>query len=169
MPQDFKWLPHPLMSAILLLLWLLLNDTASAGHLVLGTLLGLLIPFFTQRFWPETEHVHRPALALRFIGRVLVDIIVANFAVARLVFKPPNAIRPAFVRVPLDVKDDFAISILASVVSLTPGTVSADLDLDAAREHGVLLVHVLDLDDAEKLIAEIKTRYEAPIMEIFAC
>ena len=169
MRQDFKWLPHPLMSAILLALWLLLNDTGSAGHIVLGTLLGLLIPFFTQRFWPETEHIHRPALVLRFIGRVLVDIVVANFTVARLVFKPHDAIRPAFVRVPLDVQDDFALSLLASVVSLTPGTVSADLHLDNAREDHVLLVHVLDLEDANKLIAEIKTRYEAPIMEIFAC
>ena len=169
MRRDFKWLPHPLMSAILLVLWLLLNDTASAGHIVLGTLLGLLIPLFTQRFWPETVQVNRPALALRFISRVLVDIVVANFAVARLVFKPHGAIRSAFVRVPLDVRDDFAVSLLASVVSLTPGTVSADLDRGNAHGGPVLLVHVLDLDNADNLIAEIKTRYEAPIMEIFAC
>lgn len=168
MQKGFRLLPHPLTSVILLVLWLLLNDSASAGQIVLGALLGLLIPLFTQRFWPKTVPVHRPALVIRFIGRVLVDIVVANFAVARLVFRPHSAIRPAFVRVPLDVQGDFAISLLASVVSLTPGTVSAELELDAERDQRVLLVHALDLDDADQLIDEIKTRYEAPIMEIFA-
>ena len=92
----------------------------------------MLIPLFTRRFWPQPAYLTRPGRALRFAGRVLWDIIVANFAVARIVLGPSSAIRPVFVRVPLDVEGDFAMTVLASVISLTPGTVTADLDAEHA-------------------------------------
>jgi multicomponent K+:H+ antiporter subunit E len=131
----------------------------------LGALLGVLIPLFTRRFWPEPVHLTRPGLVFRFAGRVLWDIVVANFAVARVVLGPRSALRPAFVRVPLDLEGDFAMTVLASVISLTPGTVSANLD----AEQGYLLVHALSADNAEALVQQIKSRYEAPLREIFAC
>ena len=158
-------LPHPALSAFLLMLWLLLNNSVAPGHLVLGALLGVLIPLFTRRFWPERLGLANPALMLRFAGRVLWDIIVANFVVARVVLGPLSVVQPAFVRVPLDIHDDFPVTMLASVVSLTPGTVSADID----RERRHLLVHVLSVEDTEALAREIKARYEAPIKEIFSC
>ena len=158
-------LPHPLLSLLLLLLWLLLNNSVSAGHLVLGAILAVLIPLYTRRFWPEPADVHRPGLALRFSGLVLWDIFLANLRMARLLLGPREAIRPGFVRVPLDVQGEVAVTVLMSVVSLTPGTVSASLD--AKRRH--LLVHALSEEDPTELIREIKSRYEAPIKEIFAC
>jgi multicomponent K+:H+ antiporter subunit E len=154
-----------LLSLVLLLLWLLLNDSAAPGHLVLGALLAVSIPLYTRRFWPEPARLRRPGLALRFAGRVIGDILVANFKVAKLVLGPKEDIRPRFLRVPLDVRGEVAVTVLASVVSLTPGTLSADLDAG----HRNLLVHALSEDDPAELIREIKTRYEAPIMEIFAC
>ncbi len=157
--------PHPLLSLLLMLLWLLLNNSAAPGHLVLGALLGLLIPLFTRRFWPERLVVAKPVLIVRFAARVLWDIVVANFWVARIVLGPLTAVRPVFVRVPLDVQSEFAVTALASVVSLTPGTVTADVD----RHRGYLQIHALSEDDPEALVRLIKTRYEAPIKEIFAC
>ena len=159
------WLPHPTLSVLLLLLWLLLSNSAAPGHLVLGSALGIAIPVFTKRFWPVPVGVNRPLLVLRFAGRVLWDIVVANFSVARVVLGPKAAIRPAFVRVPLDLEGDFPQTVLASVVSLTPGTVSAEIDSE--RRH--LLVHALSVDDTEALVQQIKTRYEAPIKEMFPC
>jgi len=160
-----RLLPHPLLSLLLLLLWLLLSNSAAPGHLLLGAVLGLLIPRFTRRFWPDTLRVRRPVLLLRFGGLVLKDIVVANFAVARVVIGPATAVRPVFVAVPLEVQGDFSITLLASVISLTPGTVSAYLDPDRSR----LWVHALSEDDPEQLVRQIKHRYETPIREIFAC
>ena len=165
MIKPVTWLPHPLLSILLLVTWLLLNNTIAPGHLLLGTLLGLLIPLFTRRFFPEPVRLHHPGLILRFVGRVIWDIILANFVVARIVLSPRITARPAFVRVPLDIEGDFAIAVLSGVISLTPGTVSADLDADCRY----LLLHVLSLDEPETLVRQIKTRYEAPIKEIFAC
>ena len=93
------------------------------------------------------------------------DILVANAAVARLVLGPMERPRPAFVRVPLDLTHPHAIALLASIVTMTPGTVSVALTPGAHS----LLVHALDVQDPEGLVANIKARYEAPIKEILEC
>lgn len=163
MPKQSFWLPHPLLSLLLLVLWLLLNNTAAPGHLVLGTAFGIIIPLFTRRFWPQRLAVGHFAAALRLAGRVIVDIIRANFSVAKVVLGPKSAIQPMFVKVPLDVESDFAVSLLASVISLTPGTVSADIDV----ENRCLLVHALSTEEPDDLVRQIKSRYETLIKEIF--
>ncbi len=160
-----RWLPHPDVSAVLLIVWLLFNHSVSVGHLLFGTVLGVLIPKFTERFFPEPVYIKRGAVLIRFVATVAWDILVASMAVARLTLDPMSRPAPRFVRVPVSLADDFALTALAGTVSLTPGTVSAQLSED--RRH--LLVHVLDLDDESGLIHDIKQRYEAPIKEIFRC
>ncbi|MCB1778049.1 MAG: Na+/H+ antiporter subunit E [Candidatus Competibacteraceae bacterium] len=158
-----RWLPHPLITLALTLVWLLLVNSLTTGQIVLGLLLAWAIPLFTLRFWPETLHIRRPGLLLRFAVRVLADIVTANLTVARLILGRPEQLRPVFVEVPLLLKSDLAISLLANTISLTPGTVSSCLS--ANRDY--LLVHTLDTADADALAATIKTRYEAPLQEIF--
>lgn len=156
-------LPHPILTSVLTLVWMLLANSFSLGHLVLGLLLGWAIPVFTQRFWPEKVRIRHPLRLVAFIGRVLADILIANLAVARIILQGPDQARPGFVRVPLDLRSDLAISLLANTISLTPGTLSAWLN----PERDTLIVHGLRVDDPEVLIAEIKTRYERPLKEIF--
>ena len=159
------WLPHPILSLWLLLIWLLLHDSLAPGQILLGGALGMLIPKFTKRFWPDRVNFRRPLLIVRLVGRVLLDIVVANFTVARIVLGPRDAIKPAFVRIPLDVTGEFGVTALASIVSLTPGTLSAQLDPD----HRHLLVHALSEENPQQLARHIKARYETPIKEILAC
>ncbi|HSH29601.1 MAG TPA: Na+/H+ antiporter subunit E [Thiohalobacter sp.] len=158
-----RLLPHPLLTPILALIWMLLANEFSAGHAVLGLLLGWAIPIFTLRFWPEQTRIRHPLTLLRFIAVVLYDILIANLAVAKLIVSRPRRLQPAFLEVPLDVHSDLAISLLANTISLTPGTVSAEL----APERDRLLVHALHATDTEALVATIKSRYEAPLKEIF--
>ncbi|BCO30459.1 monovalent cation/H+ antiporter subunit E [Thiohalobacter sp. COW1] len=158
-----RLLPHPLLTPILALVWMLLANEFSAGHAVLGLLLGWAIPIFTLRFWPEQTRIRRPLTLLRFIAVVLYDILIANLAVAQLIVSRPRRLQPAFLEVPLDVRSDLAISLLANTISLTPGTVSAELSPERDR----LLVHALHATDTEALVATIKSRYEAPLKEVF--
>lgn len=160
-----QWLPHPALSGYMWILWLLLVNDFSAGHIVLGAALAWFIPFLTQRFWPEAMKMHRPLLAARFVLLVLWDIVVANAVLAVRILGPSSRLRPAFMLLPLDLQQDFAITLLASTISLTPGTVSADLSADRKA----LLIHVLHVDDIEESIHAIKNRYEAPLKEIFEC
>ncbi|MBL8251472.1 MAG: Na+/H+ antiporter subunit E [Candidatus Competibacter sp.] len=158
-----RLLPHPRIALALAAVWLLLANSLAPGQIVLGLLLGWAISWFCARFWPQTPRVHRPLALVRFVGVVLFDIVLANLAVARLIAGSPARLRPAFVRVPLALRSDLAISVLASTICLTPGTVSSRLAPD--RRH--LLVHALDAADPDELIATIKRRYEAPLREIF--
>lgn len=162
-PSQLRLLPHPLLTPMLMAIWLLLNNSTAPGHLLLGALLGWLIPLFTLRFWPETLHIRRPGVLLRFIAVFLHDVFVANLAVARRILGNPAHLQPAFIEVPLDLKSELAISLLANTICLTPGTVSARLSPD---QH-TLLVHALDAPDPDAVRTQIKSRYEAPLMEIF--
>lgn len=159
------WLPHPLASLTLLAMWLMLNGTVAIAHVLLGAFLGWAIPWLTRVLWTRAVHLSHGALALRLFFVVLYDIVRANIAVAVLVLGPVSRLRPAFLPIPLDVKHPFAISALASIITLTPGTVSCAVSEDGST----LLVHALDVEDPEGAIAEMKTRYEAPLKEIFEC
>lgn len=161
-----RLLPHPLLTPVLAIIWLLLVNSLAPGQIVLGLLLGWAIPFFTLRFWPDKVRIRKPFTLLRFIGVVLTDIVLSNFTVARLILGRPARLRPAFVSVPLDLTSDLAISLLANTICLTPGTLSALL----APDRKSLLIHTLDVSDIDALVATIKQRYETPLKEVFeAC
>jgi multicomponent K+:H+ antiporter subunit E len=160
-----RWLPQPLFSAFLWLVWLLLNNSTAPGHLLLGAMLALALPLFTVRFRPDRPRLRKPLKLLIYIAVLLWDIILANLTVARLILGPTARLRPAFIRLPLELRNEFAIVVLANTLSLTPGTVSSDLSPDRR----ILLIHFLDVEDPEQAIARIKQRYEKPLQEIFEC
>ena len=152
--------PQPATSAALFATWLLLNQSLAAGQILLAALLAVLIPSGVAALRPRLK---RPGVALRLAGVFLWDVVASNVEVARRVLGPEDAIRPSFVWVPLELSDPHAIVTLAAIVTLTPGTLSADLTAD--RRH--LLVHAFNVDDAGALVAGIKRRYERPLKEIF--
>nr|WP_038622866.1 Na+/H+ antiporter subunit E [Stutzerimonas stutzeri] len=158
-------LPKPALSLLLAMLWLMLNNTLSAGHLLLGLLLGWAIPLLVQGFLVDLPAVRRPLKLCLFCVKVFYDIVLANLHVAKLVLGPRGNLQPAFVEVPMMIEHPFVLAMLTSIISLTPGTVSAALRPD----HKILLIHALDAPDIEALVAEVKNRYETPLLEIFEC
>lgn len=154
-------LPHPILSLMLLGLWLLLVNSLSIGQVLLGSLLAWLIPLYTARFWTAQIRIRRPWLLFRLTGTVLYDILVANVAVARLIVGPMERIQPAFIRMPLRLKGNVGVSLLANTITLTPGTLSASLSPDRSE----LLIHALQGEDPEAIIADIRARYEQPLLD----
>jgi multicomponent K+:H+ antiporter subunit E len=155
--------PAPLMSLVLWVAWLMVNQSLSAGHLVLGGVLALAVPWWAQRAWPDRPRLHEPLLIAHFVAIVLKDIVMSNIEVARRVLGPEAAIQPRFVWVPLALRDPFAIVTLAGTITMTPGTLSAVLSDDRQ----FLLVHALHCEDEAALVEQIKERYEAPLKRIF--
>jgi multicomponent K+:H+ antiporter subunit E len=154
-------LPHPILSLMLLGLWLLLVNSVSTGQLLLGVLLAWVIPLFTARFWEAQVRIHRPLTLLRFFGVVIWDILVANVAVAALVVGPSRRLQPGFVVMPMRLRGNVGLSLLANTISLTPGTLSAYLSADRSQ----LVIHALQADDPHAIIALIRERYEQPLLE----
>jgi len=87
-----RLLPYPLLTPILAILWLLLVNSIEPGQIVLGLFLGWLLPKLTIQFWPEQIRIYRPLLLLKFLGIFLLDIVLANFTVARLILGSPQSL-----------------------------------------------------------------------------
>lgn len=161
-----KVFPHPLLTILLTLVWCLLVNRPSQGAVAFGLILGIIIPIMTSAFWPERPPITRPWRLFSYFGLVVWDIMVANVQVAMIVlFKPNDKMQPNWINIPLDLRTPEAISVLASTITLTPGTLSADLSDDGQS----LLVHALDAPDPDAVRDDIKKRYEARLMEIFPC
>lgn len=165
MARAFHWLlPHPYLTLLLATVWTLLQNELSAGMVVFGIILGIIIPRLTAIWWPDRPKAFRLGKMLRYSLIVMWDIMVANINVAWIVLSVPNAkLKPSWIVIPLELRKPEAITVLAGTITLTPGTVSADLSEDGHS----LLVHVLHTDDPDAEIATIKNRYERRLLEIF--
>lgn len=160
--KKLRWLPHPILSVCLWVIWLFLNNSFAPGQILLGAILAFIIPFITSSFWPERICIHKPLLLLQYIVILLYDIITANVMVARWILGSNRHLKPAFMEMELALESPIAISILASTISLTPGTVSCDVSMNRKR----LLIHSLHVDDAKAALQEIHERYEKRLLEI---
>lgn len=156
--------PAPLLSVALFVLWLLLNHTISAGHIVLGAILGLLIPVLTRGLRPLPVRVRHPWTIFKLAITVVADTSISNLQVVRFLLLPRLRKHPAaFVHIPLELRDPNALAVLAMITCITPGTAWAEL----ARDRSELLMHVLEVDDPQTIIDHVKNKYERPLMEIF--
>lgn len=157
--------PHPILSVLLVVTWLLLVNEFRWGSLVFGMILGIVIPLLIKPYWPYRSGLKSLPKYGSYIMLVFWDIIVANVQVAMIVlFKPNSQLKPAWITVPLDLRTPEAITVLAGTITLTPGTVSCDLS-----ECGhALLVHCLHAPDPDSVVIDIKNRYESRLKEIFA-
>lgn len=159
-----KHAPEPRLAAILLALWLLLNDSASAGHTLLGLLLAIGLPLLTASIRPLRGQVRRPLAIIKLLRTVFMDILRSNIAVAGVILgSKERRSSSGFMDIPLDLRDPHGLAALACIVTATPGTVWAGLSPDGST----LTLHVLDLQDEQEWIDTIKQDYERPLMEIF--
>jgi multicomponent K+:H+ antiporter subunit E len=159
-----KLVPAPMLSLALVLLWLALARTVSAGQLVLALVLGLAVPFITVGLRQMSVRVRRPAVIARYILTVGYDVIASNFEVARGVVMSGRRLPSArFVVIPLELREPIGLTALAMVTTIVPGTVWSELALDRSA----LLLHVWSVEDEPAFVARFKARYEAPLREIF--
>jgi len=156
-----RWLPYPLVSAALLAIWLLLNQSLSPAQILFGAALALIGPLILTRLDAPRLTIRNPSAILRLLGRVPVDVVRSNIAVTRNILsrRPPPS---GFVHVPLRLRSPYGLAALACIITATPGTSWVSFD----PSDGTLLMHVLDLGD-EDWPAFIKQRYERLLLEIF--
>ncbi len=156
--------PHPQLTVLMTVVWLLLVNKVTLGNILLGAVLGVAIPVITQPFWQKRPILKHPLKIAAYVVIVLWDIVVANVVVAyTILFKSNANTRSHWITVPLELTSPEAITVLAGTITMTPGTVSSALTADARA----ILVHCLDTDDPDGVRDEIKTRYERRLKEIF--
>lgn len=159
-----RLLPSPLLSLALFALWLALNQSVAAAHLLMATLLAIVMPLLAAPLRPYHAPIRRPLVLIRLVLAVGHDVVLSNLSVAwgilRLHRRMP---RSTFVRVPLELRSAGALTSLAIITTVIPGTVWCELALDRDS----LLLHVFDVDDKDEFIAHFKSRYESPLKEVF--
>ena len=155
----------PVLTLLLLVGWLSLNNSASFGQILLGTALAVTLMWVVSRLRPVHPRLRKlwTAVPLSFV--VLVDIVRSNVSVARIILGlvRERAVRSGFVDIPLDLRDPHGLAVLSMIVTSTPGTVWVGIFGDGK----VLRLHVLDLVDEEYWIRLIKDRYESRLMKVF--
>jgi multicomponent K+:H+ antiporter subunit E len=160
-----RWLPSPWMSGVLLLMWLLLNQSLEAAQILLGVAVGVAIPLLIRNLQPlGYRQPARPVLMLRLLAMAFVEIVRSGFNVGRIIlFARPQGLNAQFIRVPLDLRNPFGLALLSCLVNSTPGTVWVEI-LPGTHQ---LALHVFDLHDEQWWIEAIKSRYEQPLIDIF--
>ena len=160
-----RFFPHPLLTFGLLSMWLLLNDSADAAHVLLGLAMGMAGGAVYARLEPShggLRNIAVPAVVLG--GVVLWDIVRSNVAVLGIVLGARRRQRVSgFLAIPLELRDAWGLAVLAGIVTATPGTSWAHYEAAS----NVLTLHVLDLVDPEAAVREFKHSYERRLMEIF--
>jgi multicomponent K+:H+ antiporter subunit E len=157
------WLAHPVLSVLVAATWLLLQQSLAPAQLITAAVLGLAVPRLVHGFLGPRGRLRSLPLAIRFFGIVLWDIVVSNISVAKIVLNPAADPQPGWVPVPLALTHPTAITLFASIITTTPGTVSCIVD----DERHVILVHALVAGDPAEMAAQMKQRYEEPLREIF--
>lgn len=157
-----RWFPHPVLSLQLGVSWLVLVHSLALVHWLSALLVAWAVPRMLAPFLGDASRIHWPT-TVRLILLVLWDIVVANIAVARITLGSMHRPRPAWLRVPLACDHPRVNALFATIITTTPGTVS----ITVCEERREILVHALDCDDDEAMVAEMKARYEAPLIRIF--
>lgn len=158
-----RWLPYPILSGLLLLIWLVFNQSIAPATVAAGVVFALLLAKVFGLLRPPKARVRNVPLLARLFVRVVFDIVRSNIAVARLILRRDSRANSGFVAIPLTLTDQYGLAVLACIITSTPGTIWVSHDSSA----NILLIHVLNLDDEQVWIDSIKRRYEHPLLEIF--
>lgn len=165
-----------IQNVLLALLWMALSGEFTIANFVLGFVLGSFLLWLGRsvigrlRYFqkdeelPPPKHIFTKAVqVIKFVLFFIWEIIVANIDVMLTVLSPRlSFLRPAIIAIPLDVQTDAEITLLANMITLTPGTLSLDVSFDKT----VLYVHCFYVDDLEEKKQEIKQSFERLIHEV---
>lgn len=159
-----RLVPYPLLSVLLLLFWLILNQSVSLGHILLGIVLAIGAGLALSALRVPKVRIRNIRAIATLTIMVLCDVVRSNIAVAKLVMKPGKSrYTSGFISMRIDMRNPYGLTALAIIITSTPGTIWVNFD----SATGMLLIHVLDLVDEETWIDTIKHGYERLLMEIF--
>ncbi|MEW9671802.1 Na+/H+ antiporter subunit E [Ammoniphilus sp. 3BR4] len=151
-----------LLNFLLAFIWMFLNQDWSPVTFVLGYIIGLGLLFAFRRFLQAPFYFRRVIAVVNLILLFIKELILSSWSVIKLILRPKMDFRPGIFALPTVLKSDWEITLLACLITLTPGTLS----LEVSEEGNVLYIHAMDLPDAKEAINQIKGSFEKAIMEV---
>lgn len=148
---------------MLALVWVAISGSYSIPNLAFGFVIGWIVLFLVREQLQTTKVVIRPIALLLLIALFIKELVLSAFKVAKLVLSPRMDIKPGIFAYPLKVDRDFEITLLANLITLTPGTLSVDVSDDRRT----LFVHGMDCSDPDQARRDISQGFESRILEAF--
>lgn len=149
------------INIILAMAWCAITFDASGWNMVLALALGAAAGAMAAPLLGEVFYLQRVAWAFYLLLYFLFELALSNVRVARDVIWPRFHFKPGIVAVPLRVKSDLGITLLANMITLTPGTMS----LGVSPDRQFLYVHAMDMGDAEEMKAGLAAGFERLIIK----
>jgi multicomponent Na+:H+ antiporter subunit E len=147
---------HFFFNLTLAFVWCLLQNELTLQQFIIGYLLGAGIMLFFIRVFHDELYFRKVSLGLRLLGFFIKELLVANWAVVKQVLSPRLDIRAGIIAYPLELQNDILITLLANMITLTPGTLSVEVSPDRR----FLFIHILDIADIEEEKRKIKDGFE---------
>lgn len=151
-----------LLNILLTVVWVFLTGSLAFVNFMFGYVLSFLVLWLVSRNEKSRKYFRIIPQIIAFIFFFLYELIKANIQVAADVITPKFYMKPGIVKLPLDVESNLEITLLANLISLTPGTLS----LDVSEDRKVLYVHAMYIHDKEEFIDDIKNGFEKRILNI---
>ncbi|WP_078544267.1 Na+/H+ antiporter subunit E [Litchfieldia alkalitelluris] len=151
-----------LLNIFLAFTWMFLGNSFTVGSLFGGYLVGLLMIYFMRRFFPNRFYLYNVIAAIKLLLLFIKELILSNIAILKIILSPKLDIKPGIFALPTELTKDWEITMLANLITLTPGT----LVIDISDDRKTLYIHAMDLKDVEDSIESIKQTFEKAIKEV---
>jgi len=151
-----------LFNILLAISWMLLSGELNAETFIEGIIIGFIILWVSKSALGGSKYFNKIPLAIKFIFYFIKELIKANMIVAYDIITPKDYMKPGIVAIPLDAKTDLEITLLANLITLTPGTLS----LDVSNDKKTLYIHGLYVNDKESFTRELKDGLEKRLLEV---
>lgn len=151
-----------LLNIFLAFLWMFIKSEYNLASFFSGYFFGFVVLFALRRFFSSSFYLYRIFAVFRLAYIFMVELILSNIDVLKVILKPRLDIRPGIFAFPTVLEKDWEITILANLITLTPGT----LVVDISDDNKTLYIHAMDINDADESIQHIKATFEKAIMEV---
>lgn len=151
-----------LWNLVLALTWGAMTGSFEVENLLIGFAIGFVVLYVTQRRHGRAPYAAKVGTIVRFIGFYLWELVLANLRVAYDVITPSHHGTPGIIAIPLEARTDAEITLVANLLTMTPG----DLSLDVSTDRTVLYVHRMYLTDPDVVRREIKDGFERRVLEV---
>lgn len=142
--------------------WAGLTEEVTAMNLTVGFLVGFVILFSVRRLLRPSLYFSKVRQVLNLATFFVWELLLANLRIAYEVITPTHYMKPGVVAIPLDLETDAEITLLANLITLTPGTLS----LDVSPDRRILYIHAMYVEDVEELRRSIKEGFEKRVAEV---
>ena len=151
-----------LLNVFIAFVWMFMSTSMSTSTFIIGYLIGLLLIFMMRRFFKERLYIWRLWATVKLTLLFFKELTLSNISVLRVVLRPKMDIQPMIFALPTDLEHDWEITLLSSLITLTPGTIV----LNVSDDQRTLYIHAIDVDDVDEAIDSIKNTFEKAIKEV---